>query len=180
MIVCVFNVTDISEPTRIVGYTDSPDIDNTSEFSRIEIDGVILPQVVHEYQFESTGLHTVKYLLVNDGIYLDGTLNNIPAVSIKFPYTLKYVSLWSISSLILESIDLNSVEVLKGSCIAFTQLNSVYIPKTVTQYGEDAGGGYKTPLGGSVLSITVDPDNPIYDSRNNCNAVIETNTNTLL
>ena len=32
----------------------------------------------------------------------------------------------------------------------------------------------------SLISISVDPNNSIYDSRNNCNAIIETNTNTLI
>lgn len=31
-----------------------------------------------------------------------------------------------------------------------------------------------------IQYITVDPDNPVYDSRNNCNAIIETNTNKLI
>ena len=31
-----------------------------------------------------------------------------------------------------------------------------------------------------LTSIVVDPDNPVYDSRDNCNAIIETKTNTLI
>ena len=31
-----------------------------------------------------------------------------------------------------------------------------------------------------VLTIAVDPDNPVYDSRDNCNAIVETASNTLL
>lgn len=31
-----------------------------------------------------------------------------------------------------------------------------------------------------IQYITVDPDNPVYDSRNNCNAIIQTNTNKLI
>ena len=31
-----------------------------------------------------------------------------------------------------------------------------------------------------VLTIAVDPDNPVYDSRDNCNAIVETSSNTLL
>jgi hypothetical protein len=29
-------------------------------------------------------------------------------------------------------------------------------------------------------SIVVSPDNPVYDSRDNCNAIIETSTNRLI
>lgn len=134
MIVCVFNVTDISEPTQIIGYTDSHGTENTDYFIYIEIDGVIM-NPVHEYQFESTGTHIVKYLPAYQ--YLtDGTLNPIPVTSIKFPYTIKNIGMWAFVTSTTDpiTIDLNSVEILDGQSIAcFT--NSVYIPKTVTQYG---------------------------------------------
>ena len=32
----------------------------------------------------------------------------------------------------------------------------------------------------NLVSIIVDPANPVYDSRDNCNAIIETKTNTLI
>jgi hypothetical protein len=59
---------------------------------------------------------------------------------------------------------------------------SIYIPKTVNYIGMGEGSNvsYKPPITGSISSITVDPENPIYDSRNNCNAIIETATNALL
>ena len=55
---------------------------------------------------------------------------------------------------------------------AFQQLSSIYIPKNVNSIGHNAFG--------SVEYINVDPDNKWYDSRNDCNALIETATNTLV
>ncbi len=55
---------------------------------------------------------------------------------------------------------------------AFQQLSSIYIPKNVNSIGYKAFG--------SVEYIKVDPDNKWYDSRNDCNALIETATNTLV
>ncbi|MBQ2344359.1 MAG: leucine-rich repeat protein, partial [Prevotella sp.] len=55
---------------------------------------------------------------------------------------------------------------------AFQRLYSVYIPKNVNSIGYKAFG--------SVEYIKVDPDNKWYDSRNDCNALIETATNTLV
>ena len=54
-------------------------------------------------------------------------------------------------------------------------LTSVTIPNSVTSIGDGAFGGCS-----GLTTITVDADNPIYDSRNNCNAIIETATKILL
>ena len=55
-------------------------------------------------------------------------------------------------------------------------LTSIAIPSSVTTIGEDA-----FYFCGHVLtSIKVDESNVVYDSRNDCNAIIETGTNTLI
>ncbi len=59
-----------------------------------------------------------------------------------------------------------------GECI---HLTSLFIPNTVTKIGDNA---FQNCIG--LTSIVVEDGNPNYDSRNNCNAVIETATNTLL
>ena len=54
-------------------------------------------------------------------------------------------------------------------------IDHVYIPRNVTHIGNGAFSYCK-----SLTSIAVDPRNPVYDSRDNCNAIIETATNTLI
>ena len=54
-------------------------------------------------------------------------------------------------------------------------LTSVTIPANVTRIWPGAFSGCK-----NLKSIKVSRNNPIYDSRNNCNAIIETATNTLV
>ena len=54
-------------------------------------------------------------------------------------------------------------------------LTSVTIPNSVTNIEYDAFYGC---IG--LTSIVVESGNPVYDSRNNCNAIIETASNTLL
>ena len=56
-----------------------------------------------------------------------------------------------------------------------TGLTSVTIPESVTSIGDQAFSGCT-----GLNSIVVAPNNTKYDSRDNCNAIIETATNTLL
>lgn len=77
----------------------------------------------------------------------------------------------------LDSIIIPNTVTEIGSC-AFAQcfrLADVYIPESVTMIGD---GAFSSNIG--LSTITVDPNNPIYDSRENCNAIIETATNTLI
>ena len=185
MIICEFNVSDISQPTEIIGNSDGA-VPQTVQFAKIEVDGVTLPNVVQYYQFETTGIHTVKYLLVNPETLVDGALTCDNLISVKLPYTVKVLDAWSIgtNSNNLASIDFNSVEILCMSAIMGGDFSNIYIPKTVTHYGVFGNAGEfvwrKPAIGGYINSITVDPENLFFDSRNNCNAVIETNTNALL
>ena len=77
-------------------------------------------------------------------------------------------------------------------------LTSITIPGSVTSIGDDAFSGCEsltsitipdsvTSIGygafaycTSLASIYVNPNNKTYDSRNNCNAIIQTDTNTLI
>lgn len=55
-----------------------------------------------------------------------------------------------------------------------TSLESIYIPASVRKMGRNCF------LDCNLASINVDPANRFYDSRDNCNAIIETRTNTML
>ena len=62
-----------------------------------------------------------------------------------------------------------------GAFMDCTGLTSVTIPLSVTDIGLFAFSGCT-----SLTSITVEDGNPTYDSRRNCNAIIETGSNTLI
>ncbi len=54
-------------------------------------------------------------------------------------------------------------------------ISSLYIPKSVTKIN---GNPFMSCL--NLTNIFVEKGNPVYDSRDNCNAIIETSTNTLI
>ncbi len=63
-------------------------------------------------------------------------------------------------------------DALWGGC---TGLTSIEIPSSINMIGDNAIEGCT-----NLTSIVVDKDNPKFDSRNDCNAIIETKTNTFL
>ncbi|MBR6286680.1 MAG: leucine-rich repeat domain-containing protein [Bacteroidaceae bacterium] len=78
---------------------------------------------------------------------------------------------------------LNSIEIPSGvtniderAFYGCRSLTSIKIPSSVTSIGASAF----VVNSDSLVSIIVSPENSVYDSRNNCNAIIETASNTLI
>ena len=70
----------------------------------------------------------------------------------------------------------NSVTSIGSSAFSgCTGLTSITVGNSVTSINDDAFHGCS-----GLTSITVEEGNSIYDSRDNCNAIIETSTNTLI
>jgi len=70
----------------------------------------------------------------------------------------------------------NSVTAIGDSAfLECTNLTSINIPASVTQIGSALFTGCT-----NLVSITVDENNSVYDSRDNCNALIKTDTNEII
>ena len=69
----------------------------------------------------------------------------------------------------------NSITAIRGGAFNGTGLTYVYIPSSVTEITPNPFSNCN-----ALESIKVDANNPVYDSRNNCNAIIEKKTNTLV
>ena len=77
----------------------------------------------------------------------------------------------SLSSIILP----NTLTSIGNSAFRNCQrLTSITIPRSVTSIGTGLF------MNSKITSITIDKENPVYDSRNDCNAIIETKTNKLI
>ena len=67
-----------------------------------------------------------------------------------------------------------SVKTIKDSAFFLCEIINLVIPKSVTELGGEAFACCY------LERIVVENGNPVYDSRNDCNAIIETATNTLI
>ena len=69
----------------------------------------------------------------------------------------------------------NSVISVGLGSFSYCGLTSLTIPKSLTTIEKDAFSGNS-----DLASIIVNEENPVYDSRDNCNAIVETSTNKLI
>ncbi len=93
------------------------------------------------------------------------------------PENIKILGTESFSGCIsMTSFDIpNSVTTLEGSALNRTSLSSIFIPASVTKIGSRILGSCE-----KLKTINVSAQNSKYDSRDNCNAIIETSTNKLV
>jgi len=170
-VVAKFNVTDASNPTKIAN--------GTSIFSEIEIDGVKQTSVTTGYTFDTVGEHTVKYTLTDPTSIGESAFDFCQRItSVTIPNSVTNIGNnafgWCIS---LTSITIpDSVTSIDyGAFSGCIGLTSIDIPSGVTSIGTNAFNRCS-----GLTSVTVNSNNTVYDSRNNCNAIIETSTNILI
>lgn len=150
-IVAIFNVTTTQYATTIMNDYE------VSVVKELEIDGVIQDNVFGSYVFPTLGEHTVKYLLENMekiDYSLFADCQNV--ISIYIPNHVK---------------EINNTYFFNGY-----GLQSIYLPRSLKVLAID-GSFNSCP---NLSNITVDQRNTVFDSRNNCNALINTDSNTLL
>ena len=108
--------------------------------------------------FRGTGIYNDNSNWENDVLYIDNCLIDAKE-SISGTYTIK------------ENTRLIADYAFEGC----SKLTAITIPNSVTSIG-NSPFGYRS----SLTSVVVESGNATYDSRENCNAIIETATNTLI
>ena len=197
-LIAVYNITDTSQSIEVFNW-------QFEDFTSMEVDGVELQEVTSNYSFDTTGEHTIKFGLnswadITNAFFSYG-MDRGELTSVVIPSNVTnigYSTFYGCTG--LTSIDIpNSVtsigekafygcrsltnivipdSVTSIDGLAFqdcTSLTNITIPSGVTSIGDGAFG-----YCGSLTNITIDSNNNTYDSRDNCNAIIETSTNTLL
>ena len=97
--------------------------------------------------------------------------------SICLPATVRHIrahAFFTCSS--LEHIDLpEQLQSIEHDAFVMAGLRSIRIPAATTSIATTAVSACQ-----QLTSVVVDPTNPVYDSRDNCNAIIETQTNMMV
>ena len=158
----VFTIIDDKAKTCQVGYLD------TNGFKRaVDRDAVkgslTIPSIVDGYTVVKIGKYAFNDIYGITSVAIPNTVTAIEGYAFNFCYG-------------LSSLDLPaSLTTIGERAFAYCSLTSLEIPASVTTIR-----GYAFVGLSNATSITVEAGNPIYDSRDNCNAIIETATNKLL
>ena len=135
-VVVKFNVESTSSPTRIASAI--------TNFSSIEIDGVVQPNVVTGYTFNTTGEHIVKYTLIDETSIAAGSFKAcIKLTSIIIPNSVTSIGNYAFYNCYSQdsiTIPDNIITIGDGAFNGCEGLISLTIPNKVTSIGENAFG----------------------------------------
>ncbi len=147
-------------------------------------------EVTYQYQWSSDNYAGLTTATIPETVTHDGINYSVTSIG--------DMAFWDCISLTSITIPNSVTSIGRGAFEYCSSLTSITIPNSVTSIGDDAFGdchdltsitipnsvtsiGYRAFWGCfSLTSIVVESGNSTYDSRENCNAIIETATNTLI
>ena len=140
-----------------------------------------------EYSVTSIGNEAFAYCYSLTSVQIPNSVTSIDSWAFDYCYNLTYVSIpnsvnsigayafYCCSSLTYLAIPNSVTNIESQAFYGCSGLSYMYIPNSVTYIG---GGAFAECS--NLSSLVVAGDNPVYDSRENCNAIIETSSNTLV
>lgn len=169
------NITHFEEFKYFTAITRTP-VFNQSTLLK----SIVLPNNITNitaYTFNNCKL--LESVLINEGV------TTIDTAAFQYCYALTSVNIPDSCTLLnaycfascknLTSIDLNKVQTTGNYCFSSSGLTSIHIPETLTSISTCFI--YKCD---KLTSVTVDENNTIYDSRDNCNAIIQKSKDSLM
>ena len=181
LIVAKYTVKDGSKPTVLYCFNEG--VTASEKFSSIKIDGVeVSAQELDEaegYYQLSEGEHVITYELKDPTKLSENMFENCSTLTgIEIPNTVTDIEGWAFTNCnkLTNLIIPNSVTTIGENAFSgCSSLTRIAIPNSVTDISNNAFWQcFK------IASITVDSGNTVYDSRDNCNAIIETANNYLI
>ena len=173
------DATELTLPDNYNG--KSYEIGENAFYRNKTIKSIIIPNSV-----TSIGVHAFQYCENLKSVTIPNSVTSIGEgafgytgiTSITIPNSVKTIGVWAFEDCYnLTNIAIPNSVTSIGECtfIRCYALTSIMIPNSVTSIGKKVFENCS-----SLESIVVDPNNAKYDSRNNCNAIIETESNTLI
>ena len=161
------------------------------ETGMVGIDGVAYRILSEEEKTAEcfTTANSILDMVVRPTVTIDGQEYTVTAIAddavtlhfgqflthLTLPPTLKRIGARNFMVCPLTELELpSSLEYVGYSSLVGLPLQSLFIPASLTYIGLNAFSG------SASTAITVDERNPVYDSRDNCNAIIETATDKLI
>ena len=106
----------------------------------------------------------------------DRALVSLNGNRITIPNSVKRIGVYAFANSLINSITIgDSVEVIGYGAFTKSDVKAIHFPKSVKEIGDSA-----LLNTARLFAITVEEGNPVYDSREGCNALIETATNRLI
>ena len=179
-------ITDVRIPSIIDGYTINS-IGMYTFYSR-KLTSIVIPDTIATIGDLAFSANPLKSIVVNSNNPVYDSRDNCNAiiktdtnellfggVNTKIPDTVTIIGSYAFDSAGLTSITIpSSIVTIGNRAFGTNKLTNIIIPSSVTSI--ESGAFASNPL----ESIVVDSNNPVYDSRDNCNAIMETATNSLI
>jgi len=194
----IANLSSYAAPTNVLATKTVQDNDNIETFSAVCSSGHTLyyniissdaPYKVEIVSEESNKPNIIGDLVIPSTVVYNGTTYSVTGIGMFAFYEYEGLTSVDIPNSVtsigegafaycnsLNSITIpNSVKSIDNGAFYECGIQSIVIPYSVTSIGSDVFSNCN-----KLESISVDKENPYYDSRNKCNAIIETSTNKLI
>ncbi|MCR5643501.1 MAG: leucine-rich repeat domain-containing protein [Prevotella sp.] len=154
-----------------VSIPSSVDVIHDMAFYSTKISKLVIPASVKSIGNQVAVSNMLKQIIVEEGNPVYDSRNNCNAI---IETATNMLILGCEETTIVEGIKIIASGALMGSGTSYG-MKEIYIPKSVTTIVDNPFW-----YGRRIEKIVVADDNPVYDSRNNCNAIINTSTGELV